>query len=383
MDFELTMEQKLLQDSLQCFLDKHYGFAQRMEAVNSAEGWRPQCWEALAEDLGVLGASFAEEHGGLGGGLLENLLVMQAFGGALVVEPYLSTVVIGGGLLRRVGGGEAQRLIPLIIAGDLRIALAQREEQGRDCLHDVACRAQREAEGYRLNGKKCLVLGAPWASHLLVSARTAGTSRDRDGISLFLVENDARALRRLDYPTVDGSRAADIHFDNLWVPQSALLGPEGQGLALLQGVLDEARLAHCAEAVGCMQRMLADTLAYARERRQFGVPIGSFQVLQHRMVEMHIQIEQTLSLTYLAAMRALASPADLALAACAATAQAIKALRFVGQAAVQIHGGMGITEELALGHYFKRATVMEQQFGSLDQHVRRYASLALPRRAQA
>ncbi|MBM7061866.1 acyl-CoA dehydrogenase family protein [Pseudomonas sp. UL073] len=376
MDFTFSDEQQMLRDLLARYLDEQYGFDKRMAAVNSAEGWRPACWQAFAHELGILAAGFPEELGGLGGGSTENLIVMEAFGRALVLEPYLSTVVLGGGVLKRVGGESAAHLIAQIGAGEVRIAWAQYEAQSRYCLHDVQLSARRDGDSYVLNGNKTVVLDAPYATHLLVSVRTAGERRERNGISLLLVEQGADGLRRQDYPTVDGGRAAELFFDNVRVPASALLGAQDQGLELLEVVFDEALVALCAEGVGIMQRMLADTVAYAKERKQFGVPIGTFQALQHRMVDMYIHIEQASALTYLANLKLSESPVERARAASAAKVRVGKALKAVGQGAVQVHGGMGITEELAVGHYFKRATVIEQQFGSVDHHLRRYGELA-------
>ncbi|MCY1331069.1 Caffeyl-CoA reductase-Etf complex subunit CarC [compost metagenome] len=376
MDFAFSDEQQMLRDMLARYLDEQYGFDRRMAAVASAEGWRPECWQAFAGELGILSAAFPESLGGLGGGAVENQIVMEAIGRSLVLEPYLSTVVLAGGLLRRAGGALAERFIPGIMAGDVRIAWAQSEVQARSCLHDIETRARREGDAYLLNGHKTVVLDAASATHLLVSARTAGSRRDRDGISLLLVEKNAAGIRTRDYPTVDGGRAAEVWFDDVRVPASALLGAEGRGMDLLEPVYDEALVALCGEAVGVMQRMLADTVAYAKERRQFGVPIGSFQALQHRMVDMHIHIEQAAALTWMAVMQLDAPARERGMAASAAKVRIGKALKAVGQGAVQIHGGMGITEELAVGHYFKRATVIEQQFGSVDHHVRRYGELA-------
>ncbi|MBO3276092.1 acyl-CoA dehydrogenase family protein [Pseudomonas schmalbachii] len=376
MDFRFSDEQQMLRDMLARYLDEQYGFDKRMAAVGSAQGWRPECWQAFAGELGILAAAFPESFGGLGGGAIENQIVMEAFGRSLVLEPYLSTVVLGGGLLKHAGGELAERIIPAIVAGDVRIAWAQGEAGSRHCLHDIDVRARRSGDAYVLSGHKTVVLGAPWATHLLVTARTSGERRDRDGISLLLVERNAAGIRTQDYPTVDGGRASEVWFDDVRVPACALIGEQDNGLPLLETVFDEAVLALCAEAVGVMQKMLADTIAYAKERKQFGVPIGSFQALQHRMVDMHIHIEQASALTWLAAMQLDAPARERARAASAAKVRVGRALKAVGQGAVQIHGGMGITEELAVGHYFKRATVIEQQFGSVDHHLRRYAGLA-------
>ncbi|MFV3371282.1 acyl-CoA dehydrogenase family protein [Pseudomonas sp. NY15435] len=376
MDFQFSDEQQMLRDMLERYLDEQYAFDKRMAAVASAPGWRPECWQAFASELGILAAALPESLGGLGGSATEHLIVMEAFGRALVLEPYLPTVVLGGGLLARVGGDIAARIVSGIASGDVRIAWAQSETQGRYCLHDIQTRARRDGDSYVLSGHKTVVLGAPWATHLLVSVRTAGERLDREGISLLLVDRNTVGIRTQDYPTVDGGRAAEVWFDDVRIPAAALLGTQDHGLELLEPVFDEVVVALCAEAVGVMRKMLADTVAYAKERTQFGVPIASFQTLQHRMVDMHLHIEQASALTWLAAMKLDASPRERSMAASAAKVRIGKALRAVGQGAVQIHGGMGIAEELAVGHYFKRATVIEQQFGSVDHHVRRYDALA-------
>lgn len=378
MDFQFSEEQSMLRDTLARYLADHYDFEARQAALRSPAGWRPACWKALAQELGLLGAAFPERFGGLGGGAIEHMIVMEQFGRHLVVEPYLSTVVLGGGALLHGSETLAANWLPAIIGGEATVAWAHGEPRSRYCLHDVATSATRGEGGWRLSGHKAVAVAAPWATHLVVSARTAGQRRDRAGISLFWIERNAPGVTLLEYPTVDGSRAADILLDNVFVPDSALLGAEGDALALIERLSDDAAVALCAEAGGAMSRMLADTVDYARQRKQFGVPIATFQVLQHRMADMYVQLEQTVALTQVAAMQAGADPTQRALAASAAKAQAGQAGKFVGQAAVQIHGGMGVTEELAVGHYFKRVTAIDLQFGSAEHHLRRYADLLYP-----
>ncbi len=381
MDFSFTEEQTLLRDSLAAFLADTYDFGKRRAAVASPAGWRPEIWKALAEDLGILGASFPEELGGLGGGPTEVMVVMEEFGKALVVEPYLGTVVIGGGFLRRGGGQHPSEMIARIIEGKATLAFAWAEPQGRYCLHDVAVTARKDGSGYVLSGQKAVVVGAPFASHLIVTARTGGERRDKGGVSVFLVDKGAKGVVTRDYPTVDGQRASEIVFENLAVGADALIGPEGEATPMVSEVVDEALAAVCAEACGVLRKLHEGTLEYTRQRKQFGAPIASFQVLQHRMVDMFIQVEQAVSMTYMAHIK-LGEPAiERAMAVSAAKVQIGRACRFVGQNAIQLHGGMGMTDEMAIGHYFKRATTIEGLFGSVDHHLARYESLAFDKAA--
>jgi alkylation response protein AidB-like acyl-CoA dehydrogenase len=381
MNFSFTEEQSLLRDALASYLGDHYAFDQRRAAIKSAAGWRPEVWKAFANDLGILGATFPEDLGGLGGGATETLVIMEELGKALVVEPYLATVVIAGGFLNRSDHPAAAELIGQIIAGDATFAFAHAEPQGRYALSDVAVTATRQGAGYVINGQKAVVLGAPWASHLLVTARTGGARRDASGISIFVVDPKASGVVMREYSTVDGGRAAEIAFENVAVGADALIGAEGQGLPLIEAVVDEATAALCAEACGVLRRLHEGTLEYTKQRKQFGQPISQFQVLQHRMVDMFIAFEQSVSMTYMATIK-LSAPADeRAKAVSAAKVQVGRACRFVGQNAIQLHGGMGMTDEMAIGHYFKRATMIEAQFGNTDHHLARYEALSFGKAA--
>ncbi|MDB5443366.1 MAG: acyl-CoA dehydrogenase, partial [Phenylobacterium sp.] len=327
-------------------------------------------------ELGILGAPFSEELGGLGGGPVENMIVMEEFGKALVVEPYLGTVVIGGGFLKHSGHPQAAELIGKIVAGEAIFAFAYAEPQGRYNLADLTTTAKKDGAGYVLNGHKAVVVGAPFATHLIVTARTGGGQRDAQGISAFIVEKSAPGVTTRDYPTVDGNRASDVTLENVKVGPEALIGPEGYGLPLIEKVVDEAIAATCAEACGVLRKLHEGTLEYTRQRKQFGAPISSFQVLQHRMVDMFIGLEQSISMTYMATIK-LADDAQRTKAASAAKVQIGKACKFVGQSAIQLHGGMGMTDEMAIGHYFKRATRIESAFGGIDHHLARYEFLSL------
>ena len=374
MDFTYTEEQQMLRDTLARFLADRYDFETRRKLIADEPGWSPQVWKAFAEELGILGAGFSEDAGGLGGGAVEHMIVMEELGKALVVEPYLGTAVIGGGFLKHAGGDVADELIPGIIGGEVIGAFAYAEPKGRYDLADLQTTARRSGDGWTLDGRKAVVVGAPWATHLFVTARTGGGRRDRQGVGVFLVEAGAAGVATRDYPTVDGRRASEIAFENT---PARLIGDAETGLDLVERVVDEATVAVCSEAVGCMRKLHENTLDYARQRKQFGRPIAEFQVLQHRMVDIFMEVEQSVSMTLMAALK-LDEPAEARKAAVsAAKVKVAKGARFAGQAAVQIHGGMGITEELSTGHHFKRTTVIEGLFGDADHHLRRFERLTL------
>lgn len=375
MDFSFTDEQSMLRDTVASYLSDNYSFDHRRAVVTKEPGWSPAVWKAFAEELGILGAPFSEELGGLGGGPVENMIVMEEFGKALVVEPYLGTVVIGGGFLKHSGHPQAADLIGKIISGEAIFAFAYAEPQGRYNLADLKTTAKKDGGGYVLNGHKAVVVGAPFATHLIVTARTGGGERDGQGVSAFIVEKSAKGVTTRDYPTVDGNRASEVTLENVKVGAEALIGPQDHGLPLVEKVVEEAIAATCAEACGVLRKLHEGTLEYTRQRKQFGAPISSFQVLQHRMVDMFIQLEQSISMTYMATIK-LAEDAERAKAVAAAKVQIGKACKFVGQNAIQLHGGMGMTEEMAIGHYFKRATLIESAFGGIDHHLARYEFLS-------
>ena len=372
MDFTYTETQDMIRDTLARFLADTYVFDKRQKMIASDAGRDPAIWQALATELGMLGASFAEEHGGLGGGALENALIMEELGKVIAVEPYLQTVVLGGGALKAVGGAQADAHIPAIISGEMIIAFAYAEPQGRYNLANVRTSAKADGAGYILNGHKGVAYAAPWATHLLVTARTGGSQSERDGVELFLIDAKTAGITRRDYPTVDGFRASEVYFENVAVPGDALLPG---GLALIEQIVDEATVAVCAEATGVMAKLHEGTLDYSKQRQQFGQPIGRFQVLQHRMVDMFMEVEQAKSMVLMATLK-LGLPADERKAAVSqCKAKVSRGANFVGQNAIQTHGGIGITQELAIGHYFKRATMIEGQFGSADHHYDRFERL--------
>ncbi len=376
MDFSYTEEQTLLRNSVSKFLADKYDFETFKKISRSDTGWSRDNWKTFAE-LGLFAAPLPEEFGGLGGGALETQIVMEEFGRALVVEPFASTVVVGGGFLRH-GGTAAQKeeWLNKIAAGDTVIAFAFAEPKGRFNYADLSTTAKKSGSNYVLSGSKAVVLGAPWADTFIVTARTGGAQRDETGVSVFLVPKSAKGVVTRDYPTVDGLRASEITFENVEVPAANLIGEEGDGLKLVERVTDEAIAAHAAEACGAMKVLLDATVEYSKTRKQFGVPIGKFQVLQHRMVDMFMNYEQSQSVALMVTLKLDESETERRKAASAAKVQIGKAGRFVGQSAVQIHGGMGMTDELNVGHYFKRLTMLDTLYGNVDHHLKRYAALS-------
>lgn len=372
MNLTYTDEQRLLRESVAGFLARHYDFDTRRAALANG-GWKPAIWQAFADELGLLGMTAPERIGGFGGGPVETMIVLEEIGRALVLEPYLECTVLGGALLR--GGGEAaDAMAGGIIDGSVRPVAALWEDGARYDAGVVATTARpAEGGGWVIEGGKIAVAAAPCATHFLVSARTAGAPRDGDGIALFAVPADVAGLDRTDYALIDGRRASDIALKGVIVGADALVGAEGGALPVIERALDEAIAALCGEAVGVMRRMLESTVDYARQREQFGRPIAGFQVLQHRMVDMHTKIERAYSLAIMAALSLDLPEAERRKAVSAAKAFVSDAAKFVAQGAVQIHGGIGTTDELAISHYFKRATVIENQFGSAAYHLRRVA----------
>ena len=344
--------------------------------MKSELGYGAQNWKTFAE-LGWLGIPFAEEDGGFGGGAVDCMILMEQFGKGLIVEPYLASVVLAGGAVR-IAGTRMQKAeyLPAVIDGSRQGALAFAEPQGRFNLADLTTTAIAVGSGFVLNGYKCVVLNGPAADFLIVSARTAGEQRDTDGVSLFLVDAAAAGVSRRDYPTVDAFRASEISFDGVAVEAGALLGTLDGGYPVIEQAIDEGILAVGSEAVGCMEVLYKATVEYCKTREQFGQPIGKFQVLQHRMVDMFMEHEQSRSLMYMAAMRMDEGYGDEAKKAVSAfKVQVGKSGRFVGQGAIQLHGGMGMTDELNVGHYFKRLTMIDTLFGNVDFHLKRFGAL--------
>jgi pimeloyl-CoA dehydrogenase small subunit len=364
-----------LKDSVERLLADHYGFEARRGYGAEAPGFSAAMWRRYA-DLGLLALPFPEASGGIGGGPVDVMIVMEAFGGALILEPYFATVILAGGLLRHLPGPEAEALIGPVAAGELRLAVALAEPQARYDLTDVETMARRDGDGWVISGRKALVLHGDSADKLLVVARTGGGVRDTEGLSVFVVEDAAEGLSRQGYPTQDGLRAADLILDAVRVGPEALIGPEGGAGPAVLRVADEAVAALCAEAVGVMARMQALTLEYLKTREQFGTTIGAFQALQHRAAEMFVELEQSRSMVLYATM--LAGSEDAAARAAAVSAAKVQigeAGKLIGREAVQMHGGIGMTMEHPIGHYFKRATMLDLLFGDADYHLDRLAGL--------
>lgn len=374
MNFDLSEEQQLLEDSVARFVGDHYALDQRRKIADRSHGFSAEHWQTFAE-LGWLAVPFAEEDGGIGGGPIETMVVMEQFGRGLVLEPYLATVVLGGGVLHRTLEGERRaELLGELIEGKLQLAFAHSEEQARWDLEDVVSSAREAADGWVLNGAKTVVYNGGNADLLIVSARSAGGQMDTDGISLFLVDPKAEGVKVEAYPTVDGLRAAEITLSDVKVSGDALLGDAGKGWPIIEAVADEAVLALCAEALGGLEVLYKDTVQYTQERQQFGHPMSDFQTVQHRLVEMFMEYEQCKSLLYRATLEYAQNGHDAARTLSACKHLIGTASKFIGETAVQLHGGMGVTEELRLGHFFKRQLVIESQFGNADFHLEKFAA---------
>lgn len=376
MDFNFSDEQNMVRDGLSRLIREQYDYEARQKIIASDSGWNAQLWAQLAE-MGMLAAPFSEEDGGFGGGALETLVVMEEFGKGLVVEPYVPSVVCGGGFLKHAGtAAQKEEHLAAIISGEQVFAFAYSEPRGRYDLANLETTAKKQGGDYVVNGQKAVVVGAPWASHLIVTARTSGGQTDSNGISVFVVAKDAEGVTTRDYPTADGRRASEVYFENVKLSCDALIGEADNGLPLIERVVDEATAAVCAEATGAMKVAQEMTVEYSRQRKQFGTPIGRFQVLQHRMVDMFMEYEQSVSMSYLATLKLDEEPKQRALAVSSAKVKIGQSARFVGQAAIQIHGGMGMTDELAIGSYFKRLSMIESEFGSVDHHMKRHVRLS-------
>ncbi len=373
MDFSLNEVQAMLDDSVEKFISNDYDFDTRQKYAGSEQGFSSEVWQTFAE-LGWTAVPFSEEDGGFGGGPIELMLMMLRFGKGLVVEPYLANIILAGGVLRRAADADQKErwLLP-IVAGEMQAALAFVEPQSRYDTSNVATTASADGDGWILSGSKGVVLNGGNAELLIVPARTSGEQCDEDGITLFAVAAGTDGISRKSYPTVDGHQAAEIRFDNVRVSEDARLGETGKGNAALDAAIDDATLAVCAEAVGIMQIMTDKTVEYSKNRMQFGVPIGSFQVLQHRMVDMFTDCEQSYSLLIRAAMLASESSDETKQAISAIKYQVGTAGRKVGQEAVQLHGAMGVSWDLDIAHYFKRLTVVDQMLGNADWHLDRLA----------
>ena len=373
MDFDLTDEQSLIKEQLDRLLADRYGFEQRRKYMASAEGWSADMWGAYAE-MGLMALPFAEEHGGIGGGPVETMIVMEALGRVLALEPYFTTVVLGGGFLS-AGADDSQKaeLVPSIAEGSAKWAFAHQERNARYNLAHVEAKAAKDGGSWRISGGKSLVLHGDSADRFVVTARTAGSPTDEKGVGVFVVDAKGTGVNRRGYPTQDGLRAAEITFEKAVAED--VLGVPDDGMKLVCTVVDRAIAALAAEAVGVMNAMHALTLDYLKVRKQFGVPIGQFQVLQHKAVDMYVSAEQMRSIAMFATMMADSDDAaERAKAMHAAKVELGRGGRIVGENAIQLHGGVGMTMEYAVGHYFKHLTMMNTLFGDADHHLRALAA---------
>ena len=375
MNFSFTDEQNLLRESVEKLVAAEYPFEVRRDLAASEAGFSRALWGKFAE-LGWLGLGIPEDAGGVGGGPVETAIVMEGLGAGLAVEPYLATVVMGGALLKRSRAAERSGRLARLAAGELQAAFAFAERQSRYELANVETRAEPDGGGYRLTGAKSVVFNAPAADVIAVSARTGGGPRDRRGLTVFALDAGAPGLDVREYRTMDGMRAGEVALDGVRAGPGDVLGRPGEGLAVVEGAVDAGIVGACAEAVGIMARMHRDTVEYLKGREQFGAALSSFQALQHRLVDMYMACELSRSMAYMAAVR-LGDPetkeADLRQAVAAAKVQIGHAGRFVGENAIQLHGGMGMTDEMPISHYFKRLVLIDSQFGDSDHHLRALA----------
>ena len=375
MDFSLSEEQQLLKDSITQFVDKDYLFDVRQKNIKSELGYSSEFWKTFA-DLGWLGMPFSEADGGYDGGPIDLMVIMESLGRGLVVEPYIPNVVLAGGLISRLGNEEQKtNFLPKIISGEIQMSLAFAEPQSRFNLSDVITTAKKDGENYILDGYKAVVMNGPSSDTLIVVARTSGTQLDEKGLSLFLVDPSAKGVSLRNYSNVDGSKASEVTLEGVEVSTSSLLGDEGNIYSVLEEVIDLATLAISAEAVGIMEKMNEITLEYTKTREQFGETLSSFQALQHRMVDTFMAYEQTKSLLLMCAAK-LTDKADDAMKAVSALKYQVGiAAKQVGEESVQLHGGMGVTDETNIGHFFKRLTTIRAIFGNTDYHLKRYSAL--------
>lgn len=371
MDFDLSEEQSLLKDSIDRLLKSSYTFEARKKYRAEAGGYSKAMWRLFAEQ-GLLGLPFSPADDGFGAGPMDTMIVMEALGRHLVVEPYLDTVVIGGGFLRRASDDQRVAHLPGIMDGSKTMAFAQLERNSRYDLGDVATTAEKRGTGYVLSGEKFVVGHGDTAETLVVTARTVGSSRDKRGVGLFLVPANAKGVDVRGYDTQDGGRAADITFRNVEIGAEAVIDDPENGLPIVEQVVDEARIALCAEAVGAMEEALRLTVEYLKERKQFGVAIGSFQALQHRAADMFTALETARSMSYLASAGSSLTDLDArAMMVAAAKVKIGRSSRFIGQSSVHLHGAIGVAMEYGVGHYFKRLTMIDHQFGDADFHLAR------------
>ena len=375
MDFTFNEEQTLIQRQVEQFIQRDYDWESRQSLILTDSGYSLDNWNTFAE-LGWLGISISDDSGGFGGSSVDTMILMEEFGKGLVLEPFLETVVMCAELIDKAGTLEQKKdVLTDVVEGKIQLALAYAEPQSRFNLADVMTEAKLESDNFILNGFKSVVMNGPNANKFIISARTSGDQRDESGISLFLVDAEVSGLSSRDYQTVDNRRASELTLESVVIPRSCLIGELDEGFMVLDAAIDRSILAISAEAVGAMEVLYKTTVEYTKTREQFGTPIGKFQVLQHRMVDMFMEYEQCKSLLYMATMKHDEESADAKKAVSGLKYQVGNASKFIGQQSVQLHGGMGVTDELNVGHYFKRLTTIGTIFGNSDYHLKKYTSL--------
>ena len=376
MDFSFNEEQTLIQRQVAQFIQRDYEWEKRQALAKSELGFSSENWKIFA-DLGWLGISLSEESGGFGGSALETMIIMEEFGKGLVVEPFLETIVLCAGLIDSCGNKDQKsEILKKVISGEMHLALGFVEPQSRFNLADVTTEAKKKGDGFVLNGFKSVVMNGPSANNIIISARISGKQSEEEGISLFVVDPKLEGVSLRNYPTVDGRRASEITLENVDVTSSCLLAEEGKGFKELEKAIDSATLAICAEAIGSMEVLYKTTVDYTKIRKQFGQAIGKFQVLQHRMVDMFMEYEQCKSLLYRATMETIQDPEAAQRTIHALMHLIGKSGLFIGENAVQLHGGMGMTEELRIGHYFKRLLAIDATFGNADYHLQKFTTFS-------
>ena len=375
MNFDFTEEQTLLNNMVTSFVRDNYDWETRCSIVKTEEGWKQENWSQFAE-LGLLGVPFSEDHGGLGGSPTDLMIVMEQFGKGLVVEPYLPSVILAGGLITNLGSKEqTDQIVPKIISGDQRYVFAYAEHQSRFDLFDVKTSAAKDGDSYVINGLKSVVFGAGAATHIIIAARTSGDQRSKKGITLFMTEIGSEGITLLNYPTIDEYRASEVIVENLKVSKDAILGKVDEAYDAIEEEVDKSTIAACSEALGILEVLKDTTTDYCKNRKQFGQPISKNQVIQFRLVDMMMEYEQAKSILYMAITSDLSNPDERRKAVSALKSRMGKAIKFVGENAIQLHGGMGMTEEYMISHYFKRATMIGVLFGNVDYHMKRFIEL--------
>ena len=375
MHFELTEEQTLLENMVTAFVRDDYNWETREKIVKTEEGWKPENWSKFAE-LGLLSVPFSEDHGGLGGTAVDSMVVMEQFGKGLVVEPFMPSILLSGNLISKLANeSQANEIIPKIIEGESRYVFAYAEPQSRFDLSDVKTSATKDGDEYTLNGFKSVVFGASMATHIIIAARTSGDQRSEDGITLFLADIKSNGITLQTYPTIDEYRASEVVIENLKISSDMVLGEVDKAYSVVEEVIDLATIAACSEAVGVLQVLKDSTIDYCKQRKQFGQPISKNQAIQHKLVDMMIEYEQAKSILYAAVTADLSNADERKKAVSGAKARIGQSIKFVGESAIQLHGGMGMVDEYMISHYFKRATMLGVLFGNVDFHMKRFVGL--------